>query len=438
LLNVIHSFSSSKVEAILVDGNGLGSGIYDRTPAGFVPQTDYVWQVDTFFDSAGSNKTVIVAHPGRNLVTIDNNVVTDVYYRDVTTTDPLLPIGQQVDGGLVAIPPYLVLYGSYGLVKNSDVNNILDFTNGDAGEYNVCASKIVKGLPTRGAGQSPSALLWSLQDLIRMSFIGPPQIFRFDNLSSQSSILSSSSVIEYDGKYFWVGVDRFLMFAGVLQEVPNQMNLNWFFDNLNYDQRQKVWVTKIPRHGEIWWFYPRGQATECTHAIIYNVRENTWYDAESPRSSGFFSQVLHFPVMSDSRPEIGGKYTVWQHEFGFDQVKGDTQLAIPSSFTTNDFGMPTGGATGEAVEGVDRWTRIDRIEPDLVQNGDMTVSVITKEYANSPEIIAASAVFSPETEKIDLRVQGRDIRLKFENNSQNGSYEMGSILIDISVGDARQ
>lgn len=438
VLNAIHTGSPSKVEGVLVDGNGLGSGIYDRTPVGFVPQADYIWQFDTFFDAAGSNKTMLLAHPGRNLNTIDNNVVTDVYAGDITTTVPLTPIGQQVDGGVMSLQPYVVLYGSNGLVKNSNLNSLTDFSSGDAGTYNVCSSKIIKGLVTRGAGQSPSALLWSLEDLIRMSFVGPPQIFRFDTLTSQSSVLSSSGIIEYDGKFFWAGVDRFLMFSGVVQEVPNQMNLNWFFDHINYDNRQKVFATKVPRYGEIWWFYPRDNATECTDAVIYNVRENIWYDAHLSRSSGYFSQVFRFPVWAESVPESGGTYTVWQHEFGYDMIKGDFQLAIPSSFETNDLGMPTGGMAGEAIQGEDRWTRLDRIEPDFVQSGPLTVSVITREYANSPEVIAATATFEPGTEKIDLRCQGRHFRLRFETNAGGGFYEAGSILIDTSIGDARQ
>jgi len=193
--NIIHSFSPTTVEALLVDQNGLGAGIYDRTPAGFVPQQDYLWQYDDFFDLAGSGKTIVVAHPGRNLVSIDNNIPTPVYYGDVEATTPLIPLGPSVDGGVLAIPPYLVLYGSDGLVMNSALNDPTNFSSGDANIANVSPTKIVRGLSVRGAGQSPGAVLWSLDSVIRMSFIGPPQIFRFDTISDQSSILSSNSVI---------------------------------------------------------------------------------------------------------------------------------------------------------------------------------------------------------------------------------------------------
>ena len=179
----------------------------------------------------------------------------------------------------------------------------------DANEVNVATGKIVQGLPVRGGSNAPSGLFWSLDSLIRVSYnpttinVGTTavtQYWRYDIISSQSSMLSSQCVIEYDGIYYWIGVDRFLLYNGVVKEIENDMNQNYFFDNLNYAQRQKVWVTKVPRYGEIWWFYPRGNATECTDAIIFNVREQCWYDAGQAlgarRSAGYFSQVFHYPI----------------------------------------------------------------------------------------------------------------------------------------------
>ena len=115
--------------------------------------------------------------------------------------------------------------------------------------------------------------------------------------------MSSQCVVEYDGIYYWIGIDRFLSYNGVVQEVPNQMNMNWFFDNLNYTQRQKVWATKVPRYNEIWFFYPRGTATECTDAIIYNVKDKIWYDAGqavgAQRSSGYTTEIFPTPIWAD-------------------------------------------------------------------------------------------------------------------------------------------
>jgi hypothetical protein len=220
----------------------------------------------------------------------------------------------QVSGGVVVLHPYVFVYGNNGLIKNCSAGNFNDWVSADANEVNVATGKIVQGLAVRGGSNAPSGLFWSLDSLIRVSFIGgagtPPQYWRYDIISTQSSIMSSQSVIEYDGVYYWCGIDRFLLYNGVVKEIPNNMNQNYFFDNLNFAQRQKVFVSKVPRFGEIWWYYPRGDSTECNDAIVYNIRENTWYDAGQAigarRSAGYFSQVFHYPVNADSVPNQNG------------------------------------------------------------------------------------------------------------------------------------
>ena len=39
--------------------------------------------------------------------------------------------------------------------------------------------------------------------------------------------------------------------------------------------------------------------------------------------------------------------------------------------------------------------------------------------------------------KVDLRVEHREIRLKFESNVLDGNYEMGRILLTTEYGDER-
>ena len=506
-----------------------------------------------------------------------------------------------VSGGVVSLHPYLFVYGNNGLIQNCSAGNTNDWVSADANATNVASGKIVQGLPVRGGSNAPSGLFWSLDSLIRVSFIGgtgtPAQYWRYDIISSQSSILSSQSAIEYDGVYYWCGVDRFLLYNGVVKEIPNSMNQNYFFDNLNYDQRQKVWVTKVPRYGEIWWFYPRGDATECTDAIIYNVRENIWYDAGeargAQRSAGYFSQVFAYPIAADwhvSEAEVvftdtfntvsgsvflysdtyntqvaigqvisgtniptnttvvaittsniktlgaitagsgyvnatytnvtltggsglGAKATVvvaggvvttvtvtargagylvgnalsataaslggagagfsipvsaiylqaiqmsaaatgtgavsltfsipadliamYQHEIGTDEIDGQDVLSIPSSFETNDLGWVSGGPSLPATEGQNRWIRLDRIEPDFIQSGDMSVIVTGRPFAQSEDKESDPYFFGPNSGKIDMREQRRELRLRFTSDVAGGNYQLGKILLSAEIGDSR-
>ena len=520
-------------QSVTVSGNltGTSTGLVTGTTY-YIIATNYS---TTFTLSATAGGSAITTTAG----TTDGLVFTLGLYTKVILSNAATTTGSttlsfnnniSVSGGVVALHPYVFVYGNNGLIKNCSSGNIEDWVSTDANEVNVATGKIVQGLPVRGGSNSPSGLFWSLDSLIRVSYnpttinVGTTaitQYWRYDIISSQSSILSSQSVIEYDGIYYWCGVDRFLMYNGVVKEITNDFNQNYFFDNLNYAQRQKVWVTKVPRYGEIWWFYPRGDATECTDAIIYNVREQCWYDAGEAvgarRSAGYFSQVFQYPINVSWEPnQVGvirrvtltsggfgysnGTYTnypltggsgtsatatitvsanvvtnavisnkgkdyvvgdvlgialpggsgfqltvdttqenvsLYQHEFGTDAIKNSTALAIESYFETNDIGWLSGGPAQPAMEGLNRWIHLDRIEPDFLQTGEMELYVTGPPYADETSLTTGPYAFGPNQGKIDLREQRREMRLIFKSNTLGGNYQTGRIVVNADIGDQR-
>jgi hypothetical protein len=246
--------------------------------------------------------------------------------------------------------------------------------------------------------------------------------------------MSPDSVVDYDGVFFWAGVDRFLMFNGVVREVPNQMNLNWFFDNINASQRSKVFAFKVPHFGEIWFCYPRDDATECTHAVIYNVREQSWYDTELPssgRASGGYNNGFAAPLLTDCIPTTSG-YRVWIHEQGVDEIDGQVAAPIESYFETADLSM--------LPQGKNEYLRITTIEPDFVQNGPMTVQVTGRANARAPEVYSSQFIFpesaiEPHEQIVMLKEQRRELRVRFESNAVGGDYQMGQIIGHLDSGD---
>jgi len=351
-----------------------------------------------------------------------------------------------VSGGCVVLHPYLFVYGNNGLIQNSSAGDFSNWVSPDANSNNVATGKIVKGLPIRGGSTSPAGLFWAADALIRVSFQpsssgGVNYYWGYDLVSSQTSIMSSNSVIEYDGIFYWCGVDRFLAYNGTVQEIPNKYNENYFFDNVNLAQRQKVWATKVPRYGEIWWFYPKGDATECTDAIIYNTRDKTWYDAGEAlgarRSAGVFSEVFPKPIWGGTEADSNGNYTLWQHETGYDEIRLTSVNAIKSNFETYSVGTLGGLVGTQQQPGDNLWTRIERIEPDFVQVGEMTVTVTGQGYADDAIVDSVPYPFSPNTLKIDMREQRREMRLRFESNTYNGTFQTGRVLLSLTTGDVR-
>lgn len=416
-----------------------GGALTDRTPVGFVPDPNNIWNFDLMF-STTSNDNVLIAHAAPNLLSINSDVSTPIYYGSINTTTPLIPTGQSVSGGISVFHPYLFAFGNAGEVIISNVNDPTAVSN----TARIASQKIVAGMPTRGGNSSPAGLLWSLDSVIRVTAVttATGTDFKFDSITNENSILSSQSIVEYDGLYFWAGSDRWLVYNGVVQELPNQMNLNYFFYNppggatgLNYQYRQKVWATKVPQFGEIWWHFPSGTSTECDRAVIFNKRENTWYDTQISRSSGYFEQTFTDPIWADNVAS-GGTYQIWQHESGIDKNVSGTLTAIPSYIQTGDISWVATDPSG-AWTGVDRWIELFRIEPDALQTGPITFTVNTRAYARSPVVTSQTYSFNPETVKVDLREQGREMSIRFASNSIGGFYEINQTLLDIGVGDAR-
>jgi hypothetical protein len=411
-------------------------GPVDRTPGSFITDVNNDWQFDVMFSTI-SDSNLLIAHAAPNLASIDNNVNRPVFYGPSEETTPLIPTGFSVSGGIVVLHPYLFMFGNDGNVIISNAN---DPTTSLIDGARVTGEKIVAGLATRGGTNSPAGLLWSLDSLIRVTFVGGAAIFNFDTVTNESSLLSSRGIIEYDGVYYWAAVDRFLMYGGQVLEVPNNASINFFFKNINYAQRQKVFATKVTQFGEIWWHFPLGNSVENNWALIYSIREQVWYDTPITRTDGFFDSTFAKPIWADNTPDGTGNYPIWVHEVGTDSVDSlGKHTAINSFVTSPDLSQCATGVDGNRAS-LDRWTELYRIEPDFLQTGNLNVTVTTKQYANSPNVVGPNNPYliTPETEKIDMREQGRLLNITFTSNEVGGYFEMGQILVVGRIGDVRQ
>jgi hypothetical protein len=520
----------------------------------FTPNQDnprLLWQFDYQYSPQGTALKVL-AHPGNNLYDYDNGVPSQVYianlvpnsnnqweFTGLADTSGLAPTNLPiaVSGGVCILHPFIFVYGSNGFIANNNVSsiyaerNLSDWNGPLANQVNMASGKIVFGAPMRGGTGSPSGLFWATDSLIRVSFTGNPgNYWQYDIVASNLSIMSSRSVVEMDGVFYWLGVDRFYIYNGVVSVLPNDKNLNWVLDNINFDERQKVWATKVPKFNEIWFFYPRGTETECTDAIIYNVKDKIWYDAGQAegarRSAGFTTQIFRAPIwagwdfnitysapfniiatpsgqtaptstqfylagdqsgrfapgsylklsreddatiyqvatapyifstspnvsatkvtvtqaITDTKTvgtsvfSVQGGYSVWQHETGLNKITVNDEAAVYSSFTTCDLSWVGGTPSEDASPGINRRMHLRRLEPDLVQSGDVFMTVLGKKFARAE--VESSPVFtiSPDTEKVDLRLEYRELRLQFVSNEVDGNYELGRVLLTAELGDER-
>jgi len=133
--------------------------------------------------------------------------------------------------------------------------------------------------------------------------------------------------------------------------------------------------------------------------------------------------------------------SLYQHEIGTDAISiaatGGLPVAIQSYFETSNLGWVSGGPAQQSAEGANYWLRLERVEPDFVQSGDMSLYVTGRPYAQAEDSTTGPYVFSPDTHKIDMKEQRRELRLKFESNVTGGNYQLGYLLLSADIGDVR-
>ena len=394
LLTYVHAGSSDRLERFFIDSTFNTSVITDRTPtSGFTADDANMWQFATSYDTTNGNQLVAQVAPNLNCICNSDGgelFIGNLLGTSVLTQVTTVPANFSATGGVATLPPYTFVFGNDGYAAWSVPNTPSDFTGSGSGNAYITGQKIVRAMPLRGGpGNSPSGLFWSADSLIRGTYVGGTPIFQFDTISTQSSILASNSVIEYDGIFYWIGTDRFLMFNGVVREVENNMNLNFFFDNLNYAQRQKVFAYKVPRFGEIWWCFPFGDSTEPNHAIIYNVRENTWYDTELPndgRGAGLFPAVFSKPLLSGVAPQEAQAFSVTVTAAGTGYTVGNTLAVVGGiGLITTELTVSTvngtGGITGVTITNAGQYSTAPT-NPVSVTGGAGSAATFTITYDN--------------------------------------------------------
>jgi hypothetical protein len=381
---------------------------------------------------------------------------------------------KEATGGMLYVGNRLFYYGNNGLVRwssiaaeksgeQTDLQKPFLFFK-DKYSINISTDKVIYGAEWRGGANSPTIIFWTLGSVVLITnttgsnnqVIDDPDDLSFSRkvLSRDSSILSSNSVVEYDGIFYWPGTQRFFVFNGVVLPLENNLNRQTFFDTIDMSKRQRVFGVKNVARDEIWWFYPeKGKDANvgCTRAVIYNVVDNTWYDTDIERAAGYFDNTggNMYTVGKNLSPYEGDNNSyVWEHEVGNDQVNLYKEVEeqvkpIRSFFTTPIISYATFNPQKQ-VAGIDYNIAIERIEPNIVgtKKIKMTVSINTYEYPASTPVTAIYNLTTDGEENtvrpaINERKQGRNINFTFKSEGIGSGYQMGTTFVLAEIDDGR-
>lgn len=277
-----------------------------------------------------------------------------------------------------------------------------------------------------GARVSGGHLIWTTHDIHFARYVGLPDVYSIRPVGDQCGIIGRHAYATVDQTAFWMGENAFWTWIGYAEPIACDIRDD-VFKNLNTTHRHKVWGWHNAADGEVWFFYPRGDATECSHAAIYVYRGRPhWNHTPLARNCGFVAGTFAYPMMvtSDGRimkHEFGYSYSddIVTQEDGADLLLEDgspmlLESAAPErSLISGPFEIANGGAL----------LFVDEIIPDELTQGDCSVTIYTSEYPTDGE-----TAFGPFTgeDRIVIEAPARKVRMEITASAGVSDFRVGT------------
>lgn len=285
-----------------------------------------------------------------------------------------------------------------------------------------------------------------------MSHIGGNFVFRFYEIFNDAGILSDRCVKGFEGKHFVLGSSDVYVHDGVgRQSVIDKKMRDWLFNRIDSTYYSNCFVTANYAKTEMWVCFPETGSTtgHCDKALIWNWKDNTW-------SVRVLPNVRHigWGVVNDSAAPVSWDGT-GGHWDGSTAVWGsrtynptDTKLLMAGTadakiYLADDTNQFAGSNYDSYVErtGVHLGTpdvkSVSAVYPRIDGTGAVNVYVGAEMVPNAGVAWEGPYAFTPGTDKkIDCRVTGRYLAVKFQSNS-NASWELDSYDIEYTQAGQR-
>ena len=256
------------------------------------------------------------------------------------------------------------------LIRWSDVTNPFNFTPSDtttAGSLTVQnGSQILRGVPT-----NRETLVFTESTLNSLKFIGGFDVFRLDEISSNTSLVAPNAVITVDGATYWMGLNKFYRYDGRINTLDCTVQ-DEIFESYNLDQADQIFAALNSKYHEIWWFYPAAGALVITHYVAYNYFENIWFygdcDGTSAGDASFSRTAWQDTGIYDKPYAAGTDNNIYKHETGNNAATDSSPHAAMASFITS---------SQVSVDQGDRFVLMNRIIPDVdFRNSNTSTDIV--------------------------------------------------------------
>jgi len=381
--------------------------------------------------TTGINDKVRFTQFGKVVITTNNadklqswTLGTSTAFADLDTTAPIAKYITVVRDFVVVANTYESAEQKQYRVRWSAINDETDWTE----DVNTQSDyqDIPDGGQIVGIRGGEFGLVFLERAISRMTYVGTPFIFQFDNISRNKGCMVAGSIAQYQGITFFLSDDGFYMCDGQ-QVIPigSEKVDRFFIDDASESDYGSMSAAVDPIRKLVIWNYVAIDGNR--NLIIYNFATKKWTYADaatdylSEASStavtleqldGISSSIDALTTSLDSRLYVGGKYflggTIGTKVYTYTGANATGQIA------TGDIDLG-----GQSVVTLAR---------PQVDNGSATIAVASRQLL-SQDVTFGDAVAADSENRVSLRSSGRYHRLQLV---PTGNWT-NAVAIDVDV-----
>lgn len=392
-----------------VFGNGWGAGAYSEGTYGTASDSAVagrrarVWSLDTFGE--------ILVGTYRGGTPIKWSPTDD----GVTSRGSVIENAPQADLLLVTSPDrHLVLF-SVVLPGDTEVNRLgvrwasqETLTDWTPTATNTSGSQLLaKGSEIVAVtGASRQVLIWSDTAVTAMQFTGPPFVFGFTPLEGSVEIVSRNCVIEANGTVMWMGFGSFYVYDGISRVLDCPVK-DVVFEDINLQQRDKVFAVLNKAFQEVWWFYPSADALEINRYVLMNYETGAWAYGTLTRTA------MEDAGINESSLGVDIDNTFYLHEQGR-SADGEPLNAYIESAPVD-------------IEEGDNMMLVKGIVPDVRMLGEdtMEINMAGRRYPHGSQKTYGPYTVDDTTERVRTRMRVRQVVFRYESNTTDLFWQGG-------------
>ncbi len=130
---------------------------------------------------------------------------------------------------------------------------------------------------TAGRELGDTVVAYKEKSMFLGQYQGPPLIWNWQRIPGDIGCSGQEAVVVLGSSHFFVGPSDFYVYDGTVPRSIGAPVREWFFTNLNGQQRANIKGGADLTRDLVYWYFPSTASTGvCDMCVVYNIRTNKW------------------------------------------------------------------------------------------------------------------------------------------------------------------